>query len=68
MKAPRRKVVKANFSSRYGCTEYWDCMLTCGHTVTAYGMNPKGKPFSAQKEPPKTCSCFKCKNEAEGKP
>jgi hypothetical protein len=66
MNAPRRKVVESYRSLVAGCTEYYECKLTCGHTVTAYGMSKTG-PFG-QKHAPKTCSCFKCKNEAEGKP
>lgn len=63
---PRRKVVSSRFSSRYGCKEYWDCTLTCGHVVTAYGMAPRGQPF-ARKVGPKTCECVKCGNDAESK-
>lgn len=59
---PRRKVVHSyQDPTQAGNTVYFNCTLTCGHTVTAYGLKDSLRPNSPKRVAPKTATCHYCR-------
>lgn len=57
----KRAVVRSYKAGSVG-SNYFECVLICGHTETAYGRRTPGNPVQ---EAPKTVLCRKCKKSKD---